>query len=218
MGQRPGIVGVGQILGPTWDLPDSNFEYRLAGHEHEFEGRRPRVPVWIESVLDTRLTEDELRLEPTLAGLSILNRVRRGTRSSPSPPPRQSVYSNSAKNEEPPCKRPTRRPGRAFPTLSLAVRLISVGVEQFHVPDLEVSGLQRLQRLRLPCNHETLALRSRRFPSRLLRTKLLSLHLDAQREVEHALDQDAQRRDGSASPEELTGDLREEIDRRLHRK
>ena len=78
MGQRPGIIGVGQILGPTWDLPDSNFEYRLAARKHEFEGRRPRVPVWIESVLDTRLTEDELRLEPTLAGLSILNRVRRG--------------------------------------------------------------------------------------------------------------------------------------------
>jgi EVE domain len=78
MGQRPGIIGVGQILGPTWDLPDSNYEYRLAGHQAEFEGRYPRVPVWIESVLDTRLTEDELRLEPTLAGLSILNRVRRG--------------------------------------------------------------------------------------------------------------------------------------------
>ena len=78
MGQRPGIIGVGQILGPTWDLPDSNLEYRLTGHEHEFEGRRPRVPVWIESVLDTRLNEDELRLEPTLAGRSILNRVRRG--------------------------------------------------------------------------------------------------------------------------------------------
>jgi hypothetical protein len=78
MGQRPGIIALGQILGPTWDLPDSNLEYRLPGHEQEFEGRRPRVPVWIESVLDTRLTEDELRLEPTLARLSILNRVRRG--------------------------------------------------------------------------------------------------------------------------------------------
>ena len=78
MGQRPGIIGVGQILGPAWDLPDSNYEYLVAGHEHEFEGRDPRVPVWIEAVLDARLTEDELRLEPTLAGLSILNRVRRG--------------------------------------------------------------------------------------------------------------------------------------------
>jgi hypothetical protein len=36
------------------------------------------VPVWIESVLDSPLTEDELRLEPTLVDLPILNRVRRG--------------------------------------------------------------------------------------------------------------------------------------------
>ena len=78
MGERPGIIAIGQILGPTWSLPDSNLQYRLAGHEHEFEGRRPRVPVWIEAVLEERLTEDELRLQPTLAGLSILNRVRRG--------------------------------------------------------------------------------------------------------------------------------------------
>ena len=59
-------------------LAGQQFEYRLAGHEDEFEGRRPRVPVWIESVLDARLTDGELRLGPTLAGLSILNRVRRG--------------------------------------------------------------------------------------------------------------------------------------------
>ncbi len=78
MGERPGIIAVGQILGPTWSLPDSNLQYRLVGHEREFEGHRPRVPVWIESVLDTRLTEDELREVLTLAGLSILNRVRRG--------------------------------------------------------------------------------------------------------------------------------------------
>lgn len=42
-------------------MPDSNLQYRLVGHEREFEGRRPRVPVWIEAVLATRLTEDELR-------------------------------------------------------------------------------------------------------------------------------------------------------------
>jgi hypothetical protein len=78
MGQRPGIIAVGQVLGPVWELPDDNLEYQLPGHEDEFEGRRPRVPVLIESVLNSRLTEDEVRGEPALAGLSILNRVRRG--------------------------------------------------------------------------------------------------------------------------------------------
>jgi hypothetical protein len=77
-GQRPRIVAVGQVLGPSAMLPDTHPEYRMPEHEHEFEGGRVRVPVWIESVLDSPLTEDELRLEPTLVDLSILNRVRRG--------------------------------------------------------------------------------------------------------------------------------------------
>jgi predicted RNA-binding protein with PUA-like domain len=77
-GERPRIVAVGQVLGSARSLPDTNDDYRLPGHEDEFQGYKTRVEVGIESVLDTPFTEDELRLEPALANLSILNRVRRG--------------------------------------------------------------------------------------------------------------------------------------------
>jgi hypothetical protein len=100
---------------------------------------------------------------------------------------------------------------------SLRGMLADVGVKEFHTPDLKVSRRQSLQRLRLPSNYEKLAFRARRFPCRPLRMKLLSLRLDAQWGIEHAFDQDVKRRDGSAFPEEVTGDLREEIESRLHR-